>query len=380
MLYLDTASTTPLHPAVGILMTKVMIEHYGNPSSLHQIGLDAENLLKQSRKTFESLIPDAHIFFTSGATEANNWAIESAWMTRSKRGKTILASETSHASVLEKMEAMKARGATVVLLPVQESGILDGQALQSILNEDVIFISLLWVNNETGIIEPVSSLITLIRKKAPHALIHVDAVQGFLKLQKLPGIDEIDFLSISAHKIYGPKGVGALAVNKKMPLVPLIYGGGQEAQKRGGTENVAGICGFAEAAKIFRETRDLNFEKTKKIQEEFEAYILSHLENVRVNGSLESRSPYISSLSIPGIRGEVMVHALTEVGVIVSTGAACSSKKALVSHVLQAMKVPKDFLEGSIRVSFSPDLDLQETLLAAKKIVDTAHALRKATR
>ncbi len=409
MLYLDTAATTPLHPSVVALMIKVMSEHYGNPSSLHQIGLEAENLLKQSRQTllFLTAFQSAQLFFTSGATEANNWAIESAWLSRNKRGKTILTSETAHASVLEKMETMKARGATVIRIPVTKFGILDLQALEKALNEDVIFVSLLWVNNETGVIEPVSTLLTKIRQKAPRALVHVDAVQGFLKLQKPSWINGVDFLSISAHKIYGPKGVGALVVRENLPLHPLIYGGGQEAQKRGGTENVPGICGFAEAAKILWKERESNFEKIKSIQQEFEAYILSNLENVRVNGAaaastaidhrrsevsasnaaiahhqdegsaIPSRSPYISSLSIQGVRGEVMVHALTIAGVIVSTGAACSSKKAPVSHVLQAMKVPKDLLEGSIRVSFSPGLHLDEVLLAAKKIVDTTQKLRK---
>ncbi len=379
MLYLDTAATTPLHPSVLAVMMQVLRDTYGNPSSLHKIGLEAENLLKQSRQMLASCVgcKPSQLFFTSGATEANNWAIESAWLARNKRGKTLLAAETAHASVLEKMEAMKARGATVILLPVKESGTVNLQALDAALNEDVIFVSLLWVNNETGVIEPLSSLIAMIRKKSPHALVHVDAVQGFLKLPVERWANETDFLSLSAHKIYGPKGVGALAVRENLPLHPLIHGGGQEAQKRGGTENVPGICGFSEAAKILGQGRETNFGKMKSIQKEFENFILSHLENTRVNGMEENRSPYISSLSIQDVRGEVMVHALAALGVFVSTGAACSSKKAIVSHVLQAMKVPPGFLAGSIRASFSSDQNLEETLLAAQKIVDTARELRK---
>ena len=258
MIYLDYAATTPLFPEVLETMTRVSRDVFANPSSPHLLGLEAEKVMNASRKIlcdFLGVSPST-LYFTGSATEANNWAFEAAWAYGQKRGKEILYASTDHASVRSKAEAMKERGAIPLKLQVTEDGLWDPDHLEEFLNLKPVFASILWVNNETGVIQNVTELVSRIREKSPKCVIHLDAVQGFAKLTEVRFIPGIDLMSVSAHKIGGPKGVAALIAREGFPLSPLIYGGGQESGKRGGTENIAGIAGFARAAEImFRDAQ-----------------------------------------------------------------------------------------------------------------------------
>ncbi|EKD28021.1 MAG: hypothetical protein ACD_79C00466G0019, partial [uncultured bacterium] len=316
------------------------------------------------------------IFFTGSATESNNWAIESAWHSKSKKGKRILAAIDSHPSVTAKMDAMTSRGAEVKYISVNKDGIIDSKKLSDLMTKDTIFISLLWVNNEIGVIQNINELLSLIKEKLPDCLIHVDAVQGYAKLKEVCFLKDIDFMSISGHKIGGPKGCGALIVKEPNKLIPLIYGGGQEFNKRGGTENVASMLAFAKASELMFQNLNENLIKVKFLQETFEKLIKHRIGDIVINGVNTARSPYISNFSVCGIRGEVLVHALEELDIYISTGSACSSKKEIYSPVLKAMGLEKKMLEGSFRVSFYPSLNENEIISSGNIVADTIVNLR----
>ena len=379
MIYFDSAATTRPFPSVIEKMTQALSATFGNPSSLHKLGLDAEMLIREARTHIaqKAGCRSEQLFFTSGATESSNWAIEDAWNSLNKKGNVLIASEADHPSVLSKLESMKKRGADVFLARVNRNGQIDKGHLEKALHEKTIFISILAVNNETGVFQEVGALSEMVRERAPHCRIHLDAVQHFLKLENPVFYRGSDYVSLSAHKIGGPKGCGALVVKKPEALTPLIYGGGQEKGKRGGTENVCGIAGFAEAAGIMHFHLKAHSDKIGRFKSLFEARVQESLTDICINGSEAERSPYISNLSIKGIRGEVLVHALTENGVILSTGAACSSKKEIFSSVLKAMNVEKGFLQGSIRISFFPDLEEEEVLKGLEILVKTVEKLRR---
>lgn len=380
MIYLDSAATTRMHPEVLERMGSDLARHFANPSSLHRMGLDAENLVNRSRRIAARIleIPFRRVFFTSGATESNNWAIECAWQARRRRGKTLVASRTCHPSVTAKLESMEARGATVRWIPTDGEGRLDGAHLERTLDRDVIFFSLLWINNETGVIQPAEKILSLVRAKSPDALTLVDAVQGFAKFDWVRMPTDADFLSLSAHKIGGPKGSGALCTAKNVPMTPLIHGGGQENRLRGGTENVPGIHGLGIAAALMERNRLHDLKNVECCRDTFETRISGEISGARINGKGARRSPYITSLSLKGIRGEVLVHALADRGVICSTGAACSSRvKPSASSVLKAMGVGPNFLEGSVRVSYFSDLEISRIENAADRFVETVRSLRR---
>ena len=375
IIYLDYAATTPLFQEVLETMNSVSRDIFANPSSAHLLGLKAEHCLTESRRELSRMmgVSPSMLYFTSGATESNNWAFETAWAYGQKRGREMLYCATDHASVRSKAEAMKAKGAVPLELKVTEDGLWDRDHLEKLLNPQVIFASILWVNNETGVIQKVEELIRCIREKAPKCVIHLDAVQGFGKLPEVHFISGADLMSVSAHKIGGPKGVAAMIVREGFPLTPLIYGGGQESGKRGGTENVAGIAGFAKAAELMFKNRTAHLETVSGLQMLFENTLKSLLPEsaYRLNGAEAFRSPYISNLSFKEFKGEVLVHALAEKNIFVSTQSACSSKKAKFSPVLQAMNVPKAYLEGSIRVSFFPGIDPSRVAFAAQTLTES---------
>ncbi|MBN2145006.1 MAG: cysteine desulfurase [Candidatus Aureabacteria bacterium] len=378
LIYLDNAATTPVHPLALEKMTRQMEDQFGNPSSLHQLGMQAEQTISHCRKNLSAILscdPSSFIF-TSGATEANNWAVENAWESGKNKGHLLIAEATSHPSILAKLESMKKRGAKTALASVTSSGLIHLEELDKLLSTDVIFFSFTWVNNETGVIQPIKEILSLVRKKCPRCLIHADAVQGFVKLAEIKLIEGLDCLSISAHKIFGPKGTGAFITRKNLPLYPLIHGGGQESGKRGGTENIPGIVGFSEAAKILHREMTAHHTRALELKKLFEKMVLEKIENVLINGGENRRSPYITSLSINQLRGEVLVHALENKGVIISTGSACSSRKKTRSHVLSAMKIPDEFLDGSVRISFTPFHSQEEIETAATIFVKTVKELQ----
>ncbi len=356
-------------------MRQLMLEDFGNPSSLHRKGFEAEQFLSDSAKTFAGILKcdPSEILFTSGGTESNNTALIGAAYANQRRGRKIITTKIEHASVLAPLKFLAEQGFEICYLDTDEKGVVDPEQLKELLSEDVILVSVMHVNNEIGSLQPVAEIGQLIRRQQPECLFHVDDVQGFGKLSLLPKDACIDLLSVSAHKLHGPKGVGLLYRNRRVKLSPLIYGGGQQKGMRSGTENVPGIAGFALAAKKAAQFRKENYEHMSALCKLFLDGI-GEIENITRNGG---DVPYIVSLSVPGVRSEVLLHTLEEKGIYVSAGSACSSHKNAVSATLLSIGAPKEALDSTVRISFSPRTTEEEVLYAAESLREVIPALRR---
>ncbi len=364
-IYLDNSATTRPRPEVVRAVSAAMEETYGNPSSLHRLGVRAEAVLRSARETIAGTlsVSPGEVTFTSGGTEANNLAIIGAALTLQQGGKHVITTAIEHPSVLRAFGLLEEHGFELTLLKPDGSGLVDAEAIREALRPDTVLVSTMYVNNETGAIQPLENMRGVIaaerarRRRGRPLLWHVDAVQGYGKLpfyaQKLGA----DLATLSAHKIHGPKGVGALYVRRGVRLKPLLVGGGQESGVRAGTENVPGIAGFAEAARhAFRDLEGVAGQ-LRELKRLFIAGITARVPDAIINGPVDDNTllaPHIVNVSFPGIKGEVLVHYLEERGVYVSTGAACSSRRAEPSHVLKAMGLPGDRVASAIRFSFSP--------------------------
>lgn len=364
--YFDNSATTRCIPEVREVMNKIYDEDYGNPSSLHMMGVNAEKYLKNAREILAKILKvnEKEILFTSGGTESNNTAIIGCAMANKRSGSHIITSSIEHPAVLEPMKFLEEQGFRVTYLPVDEHGLVDLEALRTAVCEETILVSIMCVNNEIGTIEPMEEISRIIKEKNPKTYYHVDAIQGFGKLAIYPKRMGIDMLSASGHKINGPKGVGLLYINEKVKIKPLILGGGQQKGMRSGTDNVPGAAGLAEAARIAYENFD---EKKKHLYELRERMIqgLKTFDCVRINGIEETgensgAAPHIISVSFADVRSEVLLHALEEKGIYVSAGSACSSNKPSLSKTLLATKTPKNIIESTVRISFAQSNTFEE--------------------
>ncbi len=376
MIYLDNASTTK--PSEGVKKAVLdAMDNFGNPSSMHRLGIDAEKIVKNSRLALSNVLgvsPD-NIFFTSGGTEANNTAILGYCRRNKKRGTHIITSAIEHPSVTVPFKKLSEEGFDVTVIGVDKEGSLDLDAFQKALREDTIFVSVMWVNNETGNIQPVDKLKALMKSLAPKAVLHVDAVQAFGKIECKPNKFGIDMLSVSGHKIHGIKGIGALYINNGINFDPHIIGGGQQKDKRSGTENVVGIAAIGEAA------RELTFQNDKiyTLRDRLMSGLLENVPNIRINGEGE-KSPYILNVSFIGIKAEILLHALENHGIFVSTGSACSTNKPMPSPVLTAMGLKREEIMGAVRFSLSEDIceeDIDKTILAVTKEVENIRRIMR---
>ena len=350
MIYLDNSATTKPCEAAVAAVTETLTSGWGNPSSVHGFGIEAEARLRRARKQVAAALgaPPERVFFTSGGTEADNWAIFSAAKRLGKRGRHIVTTAVEHHAVLHPMQQLEAQGFEVTYLAPEENGVVTAEALAAALRQDTILVSVMTVNNETGAVMPIAGMLRAVRRKSPLALFHTDAVQGFGKLPFKAKTLGADMISISAHKVHGPKGVGALYIREGLPLPPYLYGGGQEENFRSGTEPLPAIAGFgaacaaqdfaADAAHMAR-LRDLCREK------------LARIDGVRLIGSGDA--PHIVCLSIPGLRSQGIINCLYDAGICVSAGSACS--RGHRSHVLTAMGLPAAVIDGAVRVSFGRD-------------------------
>lgn len=365
-IYLDNAATTKLLPDVLDEVKSVAENIYGNPSSLHEIGLDAERVVKTSREVIaKSLgVDTSEVFFTSGATESDNTAIFGAVYANSRRGKHIITSKIEHPAVLMCFEKLEQEGYEVTYLDVDENGIIDMEQLKNSISEKTIFISVMAVNNEVGSIQPIQEIAKL--KKKYNFILHTDAVQAFLKIPS-NRFNMADMISVSGHKVHALKGVGALVVKKGTKVNPLLLGGGHENGFRSGTENVVGIASFAKAVSSLHD-----FEKIKELKELLKNGV-EEIDKAKVNCYNEGNSaPHILSVSFKGIRGEVLMHALEAKGIYVSTGSACHSNRFGESHVLSAVGLSKDEIGGTIRISlgaFNTEEDIRYLLEVLKEEV-----------
>lgn len=373
--YLDNAATTRCSEAAVLAMESALQQTYGNPSSLHNMGMDAERIIKSARETIAKTLhaKEKEIIFTSGGTESNNLAIFGSVNANKRRGKRILTSAVEHPSVKNPMKELAAAGFDVVTLPVQPDGRLELSALSEAVTEDTILLSLMQVNNEIGTIEPVEEAIRIVRESCPDIAVHVDAIQSYGKLRISPEKLGIDFLSVSAHKLHGPKGVGFLYARERAKLQPLIFGGGQQRGMRSGTENVPGIAGLCTAAEELYTGFDEKITELTGLRESFVAG-LKELDGVKINGSEERAfaAPHIVSLSVEGVRSEVLLHALENEGIYVSAGSACSSNKPAVSETLKAIGLEQALLDSTIRFSLSvhtTEEELKFTLDTLKRVI-----------
>lgn len=353
-IYLDNAATTKALPEVTAAVVDALEKNYANPSSLHRFGLKSEKILKKSRKiTADYLgVKAKEIIFTSGGTESNNLAIRGITDAYKNRGKHLITSPIEHSSVAELFKDLEKEGWQVEILKVDQSGHVDLEHLKSLITEETILVSIMHVNNELGTIQPIKKIAEIIKEKNPLSFLHVDGVQAFGKVYSNLNKWPVDLYSISGHKIHGPKGIGALYIKKGTNLKPLIYGGGQERKLRSGTENIPAISGLAAAVKNLPQFSSTN--KTDKIMAKTKTYLLSKLQQIEdvVINSPVSGAPHIINFSIPGIKGETMLHALESQGIYISTGSACSSKSK-GSRIINACSLSQKRSTSAIRVSLN---------------------------
>ncbi|MEI8215769.1 MAG: cysteine desulfurase family protein [Eubacteriales bacterium] len=378
LIYLDNSATTkPYEQVIDKMMSG--FENYGNPSSLHRMGLDAEKLMKASRlEIAKSLGSDENeIVFTGSGTEADSLGILGAANALKRRGNKIITTRIEHKAVLENCNFLEKSGFKVVYLDVDEYGLIDLDQLESELDDKTILVSVMLVNNEIGSIQPIRQ-VGKMKSKFEKILFHTDAVQAYGKIQIEPRICNLDMVSISGHKIHGPKGIGALDVKKGVRLEPVILGGAQERGLRSGTENIPAIMGFAEAAKINFAELDARYIKIKRLKDYLINGIRSEIDHIKINGPIDgTSSPYILNISFLGTKAEVLLHMLEDNGIFVSTGSACTSRKNTDSHVLKAMGLKDKEIQGALRFSFSEFNDEAELDFTIEKLAQAVKSMRK---
>lgn len=353
--YLDNSATTRCLEQVTDLMVRVMREDYGNPSSLHTKGVEAERYIRAAREFFAGSLKvnEKEIYFTSGGTESNNLAVLGTALANQRAGRHLITTAIEHPSVQNPLKHLESQGFRVTCLPVDRTGVVSLEALREVLCDETILVSVMHVNNEIGSVQPLEEIAGLLRARERKPLFHVDAIQSYGKYRIYPKKTGIDLLSISGHKIHGPKGTGVLYVNEKAKIRPVIFGGEQQKGLRSGTENVPGIAGIAEAARACYEGLDEKIDRMYQLKERFVSGVRA-LDGTTVNGP-EGRAgaPHIVSVSFEGVRSEVLLHALEEQGIYASAGSACSSNKPAVSRTLQSIQLKKELLGSTLRFSFS---------------------------
>ena len=371
ILYLDTAATTPIYPAVIAEMNPIIKNNYGNPSSIHFQGEQTRKLLEESRKKIALSInanPE-EIYFVSGGTEANNLALQGLAIANPEK-KKIIVSAIEHASVLEVCNSLKKWGYQIVKIPVDKSGTIDFNDLKREIDDNTLLVSIMHVNNEIGVIQDIEKIGAIC--KTHKAFFHTDAVQSFGKEKIDVKRMQLSLISASAHKIGGPKGIGFLYVNQNVKISPIIHGGGQERGIRSGTENVPSIAGFSKALELIEKTNKI---KIKKIR----GKLIQGLDKIggKINGSLEKRIYNNINVSFSGIDGETAVIFLSERGIYVSTGSACSGRASKESHVLKALGLKEEEIKGSIRLTFDDSIKEKDARLIINEIDKVVKKLRE---
>ena len=377
-IYLDNSATTK--PAKNVIkaINKTFKYNYGNPSSLHNKGLKAEKILKKTRKTISKKlkIKPKEIIFTSGGTEANNLAIKGIVENYKNRGKHLITTKIEHPAVLKVFQYLEKNGFEVSYLDVNKKGIISLSQLKNYVTKNTILVSIMHVNNEIGSIQPIAKAAKIVKEKNDLCFFHTDAIQSFGKLHIDPKKWDIDLLTISGHKIHGPKGIGALYVRDKIELAPIILGGGQENNLRSGTENTPGIAGLNAAVKNLPELNqnnkyDIKISKLKKYFMQKLKENKDRLPEFKINNPLDDKgAPHIISLSFPGYRGEVIVHSLEKDGIYISTGSACNSRKKERSNTLKAIELSEKMIQGTIRISLSTYNNKKEIDNTIKKLIE----------
>ena len=378
MIYFDNSATTKPYKEALSTYVKVNEQFFGNPSSLHHLGLQAERLLFESRKQMASLLGTEaeNIIFTSGGTEANNLAIKGTALANMHRGRHIITQQTEHPSVINACRQLEEHGFRVSYLPVDSHGQVSAEDVAAALTNETVLVSIMHVNNETGAIQPIQEIAKLL-KNEPQVLFHVDDVQGRGKVPL--NLENIDLCTLSAHKFHGLKGNGALYKKKGVKLSALLSGGNQESGFRSGTENAGGVAAMAKALRLIEEHRREHGERLRAVQQ-FLRKELEGRQDVIIHTPREGCAPHILNFSVERLKGEVLVHALEERGCYLSTTSACSSRQKKTSTVLTAMGVPKEIADSSVRLSLSYENTRQEAEAFIQILKDTIPTLAKVQR
>lgn len=380
--YLDNSATTKCFVQVADLMTQILCEDYGNPSSLHRKGVQAEQYIRYAKEVLARnlKVSEKEIFFTSGGTESDNLALMGVAYANCRSGRHLITTQIEHPAILQTMKHLEEEGFRVTYLPVDEKGCIRLEDLERAITGETILVSIMHTNNEVGSVQPIAEAGALIKRKNPRILFHVDAVQGYGKYRIFPKKLKIDMLSVSGHKIHGPKGTGFLYVDEKVKLKPILFGGGQQNGIRSGTENVPGIAGLAKAVELMYGKLDEDVAKLYELKKTFVEGV-QKLDHVIVNGHPdETGAPHIVSVSIRGVRSEVLLHALEDKGIYVSAGSACSAHKPQPSATLKAMGIEPELLGSTIRFSFSVFTTAEEIDYTLRTMYDIIPMLRKYTR
>lgn len=378
--YLDNSATTKAYDAVGDLVRKIMCEDYGNPSSMHRKGVEAERYIREAKETIARLlkVQEKEIFFTSGGTESDNLALIGTARAYKRRGNHLITSMIEHPAILNTMRYLEEEeGFRVTYLPVDRYGRIRLEDLKEALCKETILVSIMYVNNEVGSVQPVKEAAGIVKACDRNIIFHSDAVQGFGKYRIYPKREGIDLLTMSSHKIHGPKGVGALYISDKVKVKPIVFGGEQQKNIRSGTENVPGIAGFGLASKMIY--ADLE-EKTAKMRALKEYFMdgLRKIEHVSIHGLAdETSAPHIVSAGIAGVRSEVLLHTLEEKGIYVSSGSACASNHPGISGVLKGIGVEHEYLDATLRFSLSEFTTQEEIDYTLKTLYNCVPMLRR---
>ncbi|MFI3213395.1 MAG: cysteine desulfurase family protein [Eubacteriales bacterium] len=380
--YLDNAATSRCFDSVADVMTRVMCEDYGNPSSMHVKGMQGEQYIRYAKEVIAKnlKVNEKEIFFTSGGTESDNLALIGTALANKRMGNHIITTSIEHPAVLQTMHYLESLGFLVTYLPVDHNGIIGLSDLERAITSKTILVSIMHTNNEIGSLQPIIKAGNLIKSRNPRIVFHVDGVQGYGKCRMHPKKMNVDLLSVSGHKIHGPKGIGFLYKNEKIKMHPIIFGGGQQGGIRSGTENVPAIAGMTKAIEEIYHNLDGDIARIYGMKAHFIAG-LAQIPDVKVNGLQGFDSaPHVVSVSFRGIRSEVLLHSLEDRGIYVSAGSACASNKPAISATLKAIGVEKDLLQSTVRFSFSIFNTIEEINYTLQAMYDIIPMLRKYTR
>ncbi len=392
-IYLDNSATTKVTEGVRDKLVQVLYEDYGNPSSMHRLGVKAEQHMKEAAAIIAGClkVEPKEILFTSGGTEANNLALIGTALANRRRGSHIITTAIEHPSVHEPLAYLGENGFSISRAPVDQSGRLEKDKLLELINDQTLIVSIMYVNNEIGSVQDVAALAAAVKEKKKDILFHVDAVQAFGKYKIYPKREGIDLLSFSGHKIHGPKGIGALYVSDKIKLNPIVFGGGHQRGLRSGTENVPGIAGLGQAVKELYTGFEEKIERMYQLKQRFLREV-SRLEGVTINGippecsgdfemeQLKLTASHIMSVSFEGVRSEVFLHALEDKGIYVSSGSACSSHHPQPSVTLTSIALPKELMDSTLRFSMSGMTTEEEIEITLESIRELLPVLRRYTR
>ncbi|WP_343002952.1 cysteine desulfurase family protein [Intestinibacter bartlettii] len=367
-IYLDNSATTKPYQEVVDKMVLALTTQYGNPSSIYKKGIEVEREIKEIRRNIARSLgaKETEIYFTSGGTECNNTIIRSVANLNKKTKNHIISTVIEHPSVLNTLKDLEADGFEVTYLPVGKDGKISLEDLKNAIKKETILVSVMHVNNEIGTIQPVEEIGKYLKSLDEKVYFHVDGVQSYAKIKFRPSRYNIDFMSVSGHKLHGPKGIGFMYVKENNRIKPLLTGGGQEIGIRSGTENVPGIYGIGEAVRILNQDLEGTIDKIRGLRDLLKEEILANIDNVKIN-SPEDGVCHVLNVSFRGVRGEVLLHYLEQKEIYVSTGSACSSKKK-GSHVLNAIGLTPDEIEGAIRFSLS-DLNTKEEIIKTVEVL-----------